>query len=208
MFSALETYFKNNEAALLLGYASQILNNTNNENYNALFSSQYNLFSQNDVSNIFNTSNTNLQKATLNLINSLVLMQEYITEQNNENALKNQILVSYTSNGTSSNSGSSSSSYGIGSNFDNNGIKPAFPYFIDLSSSLIYPFLSYYVYHLSFANTLYSNDENNYAASLYDNGISTSSYSSLLNLDQQLSNLNTNLNNNINTYIDAINLQP
>lgn len=208
LFSALETYFKNNEASLLLGYASQILNNTNNKNYNALFSNQYNLFSQNDVSNIFNTSNTNLQKATLNLINSLVLMHNYITEQNNENVLKNQILVSYTSNGTSSNSGSSSSSYGIGSNFDNNGIKPAFPYFIDLSSSLIYPFLSYYVYHLSFANTLYSNDANNYAASLYDNGISTSSYSSLLNLDEQLSNLNTNLNNSINTYIDAINLQP
>ncbi|MBR4485896.1 hypothetical protein IKS57_00750 [bacterium] len=134
-------------------------------------------------------------------------MQYYITEQDNENVLKSQVLESYTGNSSSS-SGSSSSSYGIGSNFNNNGIKPAFPYFIDLSSSLIYPFLSYYVYHLSFANTLYGNNENNNAAKLYSENITSSNYNNLLTLDQQLPVLNKTLNNDINQYIDALNIQP
>ncbi len=205
LFTTLTSYFQANENQLILGYAQQVLKNKTSNNYNPLFSNGYNLFSTNDVSSVFDTNNN--QTATLNLMNILIQMQDYLIEQKNENTLKNQLLVNYTgNNGTSS---SASSTYGIGSNFNLNGIKPAIPYFADLKSSILYPYLSLYIYHLSFSNTLGFNDVANHAGNIWTTNQTNKDYlSSLLTLDQQLNSLNTSFKKAVNTYVNSLSLQP
>lgn len=213
LFTSLQDYFKANFAKLLLGYAEELLS-TSSSTYNPLFGQAYNLFADTNLQEIFNTQESKEEIATINLIYDIAWLQNYITEQSNENTFKKQVLVTYTDNSSSSSSSSSSStgSYGIGTDFYENGLRPAFPYNINLRSSLLYPNLSFYIYHLTFTNTtglFYSTNntdaakENN-AAQIYSQF--SSDQTILLTLDQQLSNINTTLSSDITSYLSAINL--
>ncbi|MBQ3621475.1 hypothetical protein II941_01490 [bacterium] len=207
MYNALEAYYNANVNSLLLSYAAQLDSNKNDANYNQLFSSGYNLFNNNDISDVFNT-NSKQQQATLDLLQIIITQHDYLTEQTNENTFKKQVLQTYTQNTTSNES--ANTSYGVGTYFHENGIRPAFPYAIDLSTSVIYPYLSYYVYHLSFANTLNVIASANNAGNLYLDSTKNSSanFYNLPSLDQQLTSIHKELKTAITNYFNAMNLGP
>ncbi|MBO7085055.1 hypothetical protein J6W20_04030 [bacterium] len=192
---------------MLLSYAAQLDSTKSDANYNPLFSSGYNLFDSNDISDVFNT-NAKQQQATLALLQIIIIQHNYLTEQTNENTFKKQVLQTYTQNTTSNESGNTS--YGVGTYFHENGIRPAYPYAIDLSTSVIYPYLSYYVYHLSFANTLNVTSTINNAGNLYLNSSKNSSanFYNLPTLDQQLTSIHNELETAIVNYFNAMNLGP
>lgn len=207
LYNALEAYYNANVNSLLLSYAAQLDSNKNDANYNQLFSSGYNLFNNNDISDVFNT-NSKQQQATLDLLQIIITQHDYLTEQTNENTFKKQVLQTYTQNTTSNES--ANTSYGVGTYFHENGIRPAFPYAIDLSTSVIYPYLSYYVYHLSFANTLNVIASANNAGNLYLDSTKNSSanFYNLPSLDQQLTSIHKELKTAITNYFNAMNLGP
>ncbi|MBO6104169.1 hypothetical protein J6P04_04000 [bacterium] len=138
----------------------------------------------------------------------IITQHDYLTEQTNENTFKKQVLQTYTQNTTSNESGNTS--YGVGTYFHENGIRPAYPYAIDLSSSVIYPYLSYYIYYLNFANTLSVTSFTNNAANLYNNAtkLSSASFYNLPTLDQQLTTIHNELQTAITNYFNAMNLGP